>query len=95
MAFPNLHLTVLFHAESCSPIVAEIQIHHEKILQIAKQDPAILFEVAQVHTAKGSYGSALELLARRGERWHAEWLATGAPARPRAARRAPRARGPG
>ena len=31
MTFPNIHLNVLFQAEGCAPILAEIQIHHDEV----------------------------------------------------------------
>ena len=36
--FPNLHINVLFEAPGCAPIVAEVQIHHEAVLAVSKQD---------------------------------------------------------
>jgi hypothetical protein len=35
--FANLHINVLFQAEGCAPLVAEIQIHDNKLLSISKQ----------------------------------------------------------
>ena len=47
--FPNLHINVLFQAEGCTPIVAEIQIHHERVLAVTKQDHK-LYEVTRAHS---------------------------------------------
>ena len=42
--FPNLHLNVLFKADECAPMVAEVQLHLHEVLELAKQDHK-LFEV--------------------------------------------------
>ena len=47
--FPNLHVNVLFRAEGCAPIVAEIQIHHERVLAVSKQDHK-LYEVIRAES---------------------------------------------
>ena len=44
--FPNLHINVLFQAEGCAPIVAEIQVHHAKVLALAKSGHK-LYEVTR------------------------------------------------
>jgi hypothetical protein len=47
--FPNLHANVLFRAPGCAPIVAEVQVHHEGVLGVAKQDHKLYF-VARTST---------------------------------------------
>ena len=47
--FPNLHINVLFQAEGCAPIVAEIQIHHKKVKKVNDQDHK-LYEVIRAET---------------------------------------------
>ena len=44
--FPNLHINMLFQAEGCAPIVAEVQVHHERVLEMLKQDHK-LYEVTR------------------------------------------------
>jgi len=45
--FPNLHINVLFRAgDGFAPIVAEVQIHHERVLAVSKQDHK-LYEVVR------------------------------------------------
>ena len=46
---PNLHANVLFRAPGCAPIVAEVQVHHEGVLGVAKQDHKLYF-VARTST---------------------------------------------
>ena len=68
--YPNLHVNVLFQAEGCAPIVAEIQVHHAGVLTVSKQDHK-LYEVtraksiAALATNKRSGGGA-----RRGSFSH-------------------------
>ena len=54
--FPNLHINVLFQAEGCAPIVAEIQIHHEDVLAVTKQDHK-LYEVIRAKSIAALAGA--------------------------------------
>jgi hypothetical protein len=57
--FPNLHINVLFQAEGCAPIVAEIQVHHAQVLALAKSGHK-LYEVTRA--------PSIDALAGRGGR---------------------------
>ena len=55
--FPNLHFNVLFQAGAgFAPIVAEIQVHHEAVLRVAKQDHK-LYEVIRADSIAALAGA--------------------------------------
>ena len=54
--FPNLHINVLFQADGCAPIVAEVQVHHERVLAVAKQDHK-LYEVVRAESIAALAGA--------------------------------------
>jgi ABC-type branched-subunit amino acid transport system substrate-binding protein len=79
--FPNLHLNVLFRAEGCAPMIAEIQLHLHDVLALAKQDHK-LYEVkraAGIGDLLSKEGGDSELVRKVnfsnpvGDRRHLSW----------------------
>ena len=64
--FPNLHINVLFQAEGCAPIVAEVQIHHEEVQIVAQQEHK-LYEVKRAKTIAELRHSLVVLSKSGGE----------------------------